>query len=130
MPRVYKDLVLTNDLDRGAADGQWPTVSGDLLRHRILLRLASTPGELTYRPEYGAGVETHVGYAASPARLAALQRVCRQAALAEAEVLSARVSITAPDRESPNAVTVTMAITRRNEQTETLVAFGLDMGNT
>lgn len=128
MPRTLKDLVFVETLDRGAVDGQYPTAEGkDLLQHMILLRLASTPGEFTYRPAYGAGVERFVGYATTPGLLTNLAEACRRAALAEPEVASARVQVKPPTRTDPHTTVVQMEITRKGSPTPELLAFDLDL---
>lgn len=128
MPRTLRDLVFVETAERGAVDGSYPTVEGkDLLQHMILLRLASTPGEFTYRPRYGAGVERFVGFASTPGMLTNLAEACRKAALAEPEVASARVQVRPPIASEPHTVVVRMEVTRKGASTPELLAFDLDL---
>lgn len=123
MPATYTDLVLSARETRGAATGSYPTVSGkNLLKHRILLAMASSPGELTHRPDYGSAAELHLGRTASPANRAALSRDVRRAVLAEDGVLDARASAEVVD----GRVVVRLEVKLRGQDKPETLAFDLD----
>lgn len=138
MRRILKDLVLTQYTDRGSLGGQYPTVEGrELLAHGIMLDLASTPGELTHRPDYGAGIELSLGLVATPNNLAAISRAARRAALNQPGVTDARAvvqrqevsstSTTGGSRSSRDTVVVRLEVELANQADPERLAFALDV---
>lgn len=124
MAKVPKDLVLTKSANRGGVDGQFPTVQGDqVLPHAIMLAMGAGPGELTFRPNYGAGLMSFVGYAAAPSKLMALALAARKAAEATPGVESATASAQSTDG---GRVLVRLAYKRRSAPDSELLTFTLD----
>lgn len=62
-------------------------------------RLPASPGSLTHRPDYGAGLEAAVELPATPAQLVRIANRCRAACLNDARVLDAEVLASADEVE-------------------------------
>jgi phage baseplate assembly protein W len=61
------DLVLPTGAVRPTPSGDWPEVSGrECFRADLLERAMTTPGGLTHRPTYGAGLERFIETTATP----------------------------------------------------------------
>lgn len=124
---LFTDLEIPVDPDASlpiTPSGDVRLVSGrPNLRGALRRRLASSPGELTHRPDYGCGVVAHVEEVSTPAARALLANDARRNLLRDPRLADARIAVRATDDPTrPDAVTVSLAVAlQREPDDETLV---------
>lgn len=127
LARLFTDLDLPADPSgsvRISASGDVATISGrDNLSRAIARRIATSPGDLLYRPAYGCGALNYIGTANSPAQRSKLARAIRVGLLADPRLKDVSVSVavgTPTDPYDSAALTVTLALTLRDGSTSPL----------
>jgi len=97
------------------------TASGDLpcrqgrpnLESAIRRCICTTPGDLTHRPRFGAGLLDRLEGSTSPAARSALANAIRSALLADPRILEVAVSVQAGAGDEPRAAALTVEVTYR-----------------
>lgn len=98
------------------ASGDVALVRGnDSVAQRAMLAVATSPGELLHRPDFGAGAERYLGQPV-PVAAAALSAAWRATILADDRVLSATVSAKPLPLAESGFVLTAIAETRSNER--------------
>lgn len=111
--RFGTDILLPTDPEADIAIG--PT--GDLVlvagsanvSAALQRRTLTTPGELLFRPPYGAGIEDHLSRPSTPPRRAQIATLVRRNLLDDPRVSDATVTVAAgtpSDTSRPQAVTI------------------------
>ena len=100
------DLRITPSGDLGLASGR------DALRADLRRRIVTTPGELTHRPEYGAGAGLYIETAASPSQRAQLANDIRRNCLRDSRLKDCKASVSegVPFVETSYPYTVTVEL--------------------
>lgn len=125
MPTDLDEAVLGRDLRVPAGSALPKTPTGDLqtvaglenVRGALRRRMATTPGTLIHRPDYGAGLEDWVEVAATPGARAQVANRVRRQVLRDARVADARAEATAglPDGRGEAGLTVRLQYQLRQD---------------
>lgn len=122
--RYGRDLALPDAGVRLTPSGDWPTREGrPNVTAAVLERAETTPGELTHRPDYGAGVERFVEAIASPAKRAELVVALRDNLSRDPRLAEVSARIAAP---AGGASVVTLLVRLRGNDDPDRIEFTLE----
>lgn len=103
------------------ASGDWPTIEGLAnLRHAMVARATTAPGDLVFRPNYGGDLVSQIERISSEASRVVAANAMRANALRDPRVAEVEVEAT---EEEPGTTIYRMTIQPQGDATEQAVAI-------
>ena len=126
--RFGRDLFLPEgDGVLQTAAGDWPHIEGRPNLHAsIRRRMATSPGRLTHRPEYGAGLQDYLEVASKPAVRSKMANRAAQNARQDPRIrhATATAALGVPgDTSVPDTVTIEMRIQPQTDDVQELTVI-------